>query len=522
MTCRLIKGVQVVLPVVRHRGLVFAASIVLMGLTGCGAFDDGLRPIRKLALPSTFHNDGEAKELDGVLPPPTDASQIEDTSGAAPPTDDVVIPEQKKGPLLLAPESQWWTAFQSDELSKLVTQAFSGNQDLRSAIARVAQAEEQAVIAGAAQYPNVTGNFTFSGEEPLGGPGLGGTGINYGRVPQFSLKVSYELDLWGKNAFAAESAYAQALSSFHAREVVALTMASDIVSTYIDFLAETDHIKVAESNLVNARNSLRSVQTRLEQGDATQVEVLQQETTTANAEATVQVRKLNREKAINKLAALLGTTPGSLHLVGVTLDSMRMPVLEVGTPSQLLCRRPDIRRAEAAMLAADADIKVARAAMLPDLTLSLERGQSAYNFSSLLMPESRFLTAVGTVTQSIFDADKNLSTIRQNKAKHEELVHTYHQTILEAVHDVEDAMSALRYTGEQSRALVKATAYAQRAYDVSTFAFDKHAIDFLSLLESQRSLYTTHDAEVSARADLMKASVSLFKALGGGLDDPHC
>jgi outer membrane protein TolC len=114
------------------------------------------------------------------------------------------------------------------------------------------------------------------------------------------------------------------------------------------------------------------------------------------------------------------------------------------------------------------------------------------------------------------------ATVRQAEAKYEEMVETYRQAIIQAVHDVEDALAEIRLTGEQRKALLKATGHAKQAYEISTFSFDKHAIDFLSLLESQRSLYTTEDAEVTARADLLKASVDLFMALGGGLDAPHC
>ena len=103
-----------------------------------------------------------------------------------------------------------------------------------------------------------------------------------------------------------------------------------------------------------------------------------------------------------------------------------------------------------------------------------------------------------------------------------EMVQTYHQTIISAVHDVEDALVELRLTGLQRKALVRASGFAKQAYDLSAFSFDKHAIDFLSLLESQRTLYTTLDAEVSARTDLFKATVDLFTALGGGLEEPHC
>ena len=160
--------------------------------------------------------------------------------------------------------------------------------------------------------------------------------------------------------------------------------------------------------------------------------------------------------------------------------------------------------------------------MYPDITFSATAGRSAYNFSTLILPSTAYETIVGSLTQSLYDAGKNTSGIRNSQARYMEMVQTYHQTIISAVHDVEDALVELRLTGLQRKALVRASGFAKQAYDLSAFSFDKHAIDFLSLLESQRTLYTTLDAEVSARTDLFKATVDLFTALGGGLEEPHC
>lgn len=519
------------------RRAAWIASTFLTLLCGCSALDDGVREVPKVQLPTAFRNTmqpGAKPAAEAPAPttvtvtPPGAASMEKDEAKTAEGADDKTVSDKPASDKpeaqaqLTTPDSKWWQSFHSNELDQLIGTALENNHDLKVAVTRIAQAEETAVIAGAAQYPTLNLTSQWTGSRAEAGLATGNLGSGYARIPMFSFQASYEADLWGKNKYSAESAYSLALASIHFREGVALTLASDITKTYVDVLAETDHVAVALNNLANARKSLESVRIRMEQGDATQVELLQQETTASNAEATVQVHRLNREKAFNKLAALMGTTPSFLEVTATTLKGLEPPDLSPGIPAQLLCRRPDIRRAEATMLSANADIKVARAKMYPDFTFSAALGRSGYAYAEWLLPQANYMSLVGSVTQAIFTAGKNDATVHQSEARYEEMVQTYRQTIIQAVHDVEDALAEIRLTGEQRKALLKASSHARQAYEISTFSFDKHAIDFLSLLESQRSLYSTMDAEVTARADLLKASVDLFTALGGGLDEPHC
>lgn len=481
-----------------------AVFLTASALTGCSLIDSGVRKSNTPTMPNQFHND--PKIAQPVIDENGNLTGFDNGSSA-------IAPDR-----LTSPASSWWQSFHNSELDQVITAAMDNNHDLKVAIARIAQAEEASNIADAAIYPTLTTTGKYTGSQAA----TASNTPSYYRIPSFGFQTSYELDLWGKNGYAAELALALAQASVHYREGVALTLASDITKAYVDFLAETDHISVAENNLSNARNSLEAVQTRMDQGDATMVELLQQQTTVANAEGVLEVHRLNREKAFNKIAALIGTTPSQLGLKGGTLSNLVPPDLSPGIPSQLLCRRPDIRRAEANMISAELDVKVARAKLFPDITFSTDIGRSAYSFDAMILPSNHYSTIVGQIVQPLYDAGKNVATVRQSTGKYTEMVQTYHQAIINAVHDVEDALASLRLTGQQRKALVRATGFAQQAYDLSTYSFDKHAIDFLSLLESQRTLYTTQDAEVSARSDLFKATVDLFTALGGGLEKPHC
>ncbi|MDA8232582.1 MAG: efflux transporter outer membrane subunit [Magnetospirillum sp.] len=476
------------------------AAIGGLALAACAAFDDGKRDIPRQPLPAAFKD--------------ADAAQASAAGGAA-----------GKAPLEMPkPGSAWWKDFHNDEIDRLVAAALVNNHDLKVAVARIAQAEAQAGMANAAQYPNLALQGQYTEQAPAGGIATVQPGTPYEnqRLPQIGLQTSYELDLWGKNAYAAQSALALAQASVHYREAVALTLTSDVVKTYIDYLAETDRLAVARRNLDDARKALAAVRTKMDRGDATIIDVQQQETAVANAEAAVPLHRLNRERAFNKLAALLGTTPSELSLSGHSLADVKQPAVAPGIPSELICRRPDIRRAEARLVAADADIKVARAKMYPDLSFSLQGGYGGPAFTNLIVPTNVFYIILGSLTQTIFDAGKVEDEIRFNKARREEMVESYRKAILDAVHDVEDALAELRSTGERHTALANAASHARQAYAVSTTSFDSGNTDYITLLDTERSLFTAEDAETGIRAERLKASVDLFKALGGGIEPPRC
>ena len=464
--------------------------LALLGMGGCSSLlDDGVREIPQQPLPPAFHN--EAADTD-----------------------------------LVPPKSEWWKEFHNSELDRLMALALDNNHDLKVAITRIAQADAQAQATGAARYPTLDANQKMSATGPSGGLATatdGNTPWNSQRLPQAGLSTAYEFDLWGKTAASIESALSLAQASVHFRETAGLTLSADVAKSYIDFLAESDRVTVAENNMVDSLKLLEAITTRMESGDATMFEVLQQETAVSTAEAAIAVHLLNREHAFNKLAALVGTTPAELSLDGDSLQELTQPKIAPGIPATLICRRPDIRRAEANMIAADADIKVARAKMYPTLSISLEGGLASYSYVGLAnLPNSRFYSLIYGLSQSIFDGGKNAAGVLQQEARHQEMIETYRQTILDSVRDVEDSLASIRLFTQQQSSLARATTSARRAYDVTTISFNRGAADYLMLLEAERSLNNTQDSEVSARADRYKAAIDLFKALGGGFDEPSC
>lgn len=424
-----------------------------------------------------------------------------------------------------SPMSEWWRSFGSDELNRLVERGLQNNHDLGAAMARLAQAEATAGIAEATEAPTLD----LVGKAGVEGPG-GGVGSVRSRSAwdtqrnyQIGLRASYDVDLWGKNRNITQAALARARASVFDREAIALVLTGDITKAYLDFQIINERIAIAERNLSNARQALRSVERRMERGDATAVEVTQQRTSVASSEAVIPVLKLDREKAISRLAILVGTTPTEMKLDTMAVETIKVPEVRAGLPSELLCRRPDIRKAEANLAAAKLDVASARAKMMPSLSLTGEAGYGSQALSALVNPASIFYSLAANMVQSLFDAGRNEAEIRRNAARYRELLETYAQALLNSFKDVDDALAEIRYIGEQQVLLTEAASQAQRAYQLSSRSYTIGAVDYLTLLDTERTLFRNEDSREVSRLTRLKSIVSLYLALGGGmLEDAPC
>lgn len=449
-----------------------------------------------------------------------------------PPRPDIATPQAYHGetadaaadPSLPAPPVAWWKSFQSAEIDRIVDLALANNHDLQAAIARIAQAEanfgfaegDEALVLDAVGSAEVNG--------PGGGVGTATSRSDWDTQRNFQggLRASYEVDLWGKKGYATSAAYASALSSVFDREVVALTLVSEVVTRYFDYLSLAKRLAIAEANVANSERALVAVTRRADRGDATRIEVMQSRTSLASARSQIPALHAQRDKALNALAALLGTVSADLTLAPVPFDTLIMPNLHAGLPSNLVCQRPDIRKAEAEMAAARFDVGVARAKMLPTFSITGEAGFGSQYLSKLFDPVSLFYSLAGNLLQNVFDGGKARAEERYSEAKYRELIENYHQTILNSVRDVEDSLSDVRFIAEQEAALAQAAENAQEAHSLSLRAYERGAVDYITLLDTERTLFDNEDALQTVRAARLKAAVSLYAALGGGTDAPHC
>jgi NodT family efflux transporter outer membrane factor (OMF) lipoprotein len=244
--------------------------------------------------------------------------------------------------------------------------------------------------------------------------------------------------------------------------------------------------------------------------------VAQQRQQVASISAAIPDLEGQRRQAVNALALLAGTTAGALGEPGGALDALTLPVIQPGIPSDLLRRRPDIRSAEASLVAANADIGVARAAFLPSISLTAEGGIASAMLDAVFRPESLLYSLAASLVAPIFDGGRRDADLEASKARYEELVYSYQQTALTAFREVEDALVDQESQALREAALIESARQARQAYGIAATQYRAGAIDLLTLLDTQRTLLSAQDSLVQARLARFTAAVSLAKALGGG------
>ena len=323
-----------------------------------------------------------------------------------------------------ATNQQWWTQFGSPQLNRLVEQARRDSFDVAAATARVRQAQASAVIAGAPLLPEVKLNLTTSRQKLLrgpGGPDLDATQSD-DAVDNFgaNLSASYEVDFWGGRAAARDSALHSLRASEFDQATVELTLLSSVADRYAQTLAAQQRQQIAELNLANARNVLDLVQTRYDAGSATALELAQQKSLVASQQRQLPLIQQLAEESRITLAALLGQPVQTLDLGAEPFQALTWPTIGAGMPSQLLGRRPDIAKAEAQLAAAQADVTVARAAMLPAITLGATLGSDAYKAVDVL--RSPYYTLTAGLVAPIFNNGRLSAERDKARARQDELL----------------------------------------------------------------------------------------------------
>lgn len=417
-----------------------------------------------------------------------------------------------------ATNQRWWTQFDSPVLNRLIDQARRDSFDVAAAMARVRQAQATAVIAGAPLLPEVKFNLSASRQRLLRGSGnsdLDATESNK-TVNNYdaNLTASYEIDFWGGRAAARDSA----VHSLHASEFdqanVELTLLSNVADRYAQTLAAHQRLQIAELNLANARNVLDLVQTRYDAGSATGLELAQQKSLVAGQQRQLPLIQQSAEESRITLAALLGQPVQALALGSEPFQALTWPNIGPGVPSQLLRRRPDIAQAEAQLAAANADVTVARAAMLPTVTLGATLGSGAYKAEDVL--RSPFYTLTSGLIAPIFNNGRLSAERDKARARQDELLQTYRGAIINGFADVEKALSSLTRLDQQRQWQTEELQQAQTAFEIAQSRYEAGAEDLLTVLETQRTLYAAQDLNVQLRLSRLQASIALYKALGGG------
>lgn len=404
----------------------------------------------------------------------------------------------------------WWAGFASSELNQLVEQAQLNNYDLAAAVARVKQAQANARIAGAPLFAQLDGNLgasrngRFDGSQEIDGNRYF-TGV----------AASYEVDLWGRLKAADESAWASLNASQYDRAALHITLSASVVSSWLQYVGLQQRLGIAQLNLSNAERVLGIVESRQFAGAATYLELAQQRGIVAEQRRSLASLKQQRDDSRVILAVLMGlTSSDTLTLTEQQLGNLQLPSINAGIPSQLLLQRPDLARAEAQLAAANADVNAARAALLPRLNLSGAVDSNVGHASDLLSNPIYSLSAA--LLAPIFDGGLLSAQHDLAKARRSELLANYRANIVNAFAEVQQALNALAGLEAQLQAQSQVEQQAILALRLSEERYRAGAETLLTLLDTQRTLYTAQDDTVQLQLAHLQAGASLSRALGGG------
>ena len=412
----------------------------------------------------------------------------------------------------------WWRLYSDATLDELVASGFKGNADVRLAVARVQEAEGALREVRASIFPEVVGTAAYSRQgvstkaQPPVPAGIATVRPNY----QALVSTSYEIDFWGRVSRGNEAARATLLSSQLSRDVVDITLAGSIAQSYFALRSLDAQIAVLDNSIRVRRESLEIAKTRLDAGLAPELDVFQAQG--ALADALVQRRDAVRSRAlVQHQLAQLAARPDLKLTAGDLFALPTVPLPPAGLPSTLLDRRPDIRQAEETLVAANAQIGIARAALFPTVSLTAGAGIQSAQFADLVGGPGAAIWNVGVALSApIFDAGRRSARVDQASARREQAVAGYQRAIETGFREVADALVNVQQTGESEAELKDRLDAARNALDLSTLRYQSGYSPYLEVLDAQRTANDAELAYVRNRQSRLAFSVDLMKALGGG------
>lgn len=413
--------------------------------------------------------------------------------------------------------ADWWKLYGDATLDDLVASARKNNSDLRLAAARVQEAEGALREARAAFFPDVLAGYSYTRNRvstvasPPVPPTFPTTRANH----QVLASTNFEVDFWGRYARASEAAQAGLLGSVFSRDTVELTLAGAVAQAYFALRSLDSQIAVLDSSIKVRRDSLEIAKARLDAGLASELDVYQAQGELSDA--LVQRREAVRSRAVveHQLASLTGrlelaVPPGELFKLPLA------PVPPAGLPSTLLERRPDIRQAEEALVAANAQIGVARAAQFPTLSLTAALGGQSQELSELFTVPGRIWTLGAGVTAPIFDAGRRSARVEQAVARRDQALAGYQKAVETGFREVSDALVDVEQSAQSETELQTRLDAARNALELSSERYRAGYSPYLEVLDAQRTANDAELAFVRNRQSRLAFSVDLMKSLGGG------
>ena len=410
-------------------------------------------------------------------------------------------------------DQKWWDIFQDEQLRTLISTALTQNYDLRIAASRLLEAQAQLGITRADQFPTLGAGAGIADVREAQSKFLPAYETSSGQV---NLSAAWELDFWGKYRRATEAARANLIASEWARREVVSTLVANVASAYFQLRALDLELEISKRTLNSRRESLRLTRILSDGGSTSLLDVRQAEQLVFTASAEIPVLEQQIEQQENFLSILLGQNPGNIPR-GQTLTEQRQPPeVPPGLPSSLLERRPDIQQAEGQLVAANAEIGVARAAYFPQISLSGAGGFQSSALSNLFSGPAGAWSFGASLTQPIFTGGRLRSGVRLAEARQQTAVLFYEQSIQGAFRSVSDALVAYHKTREfraQQELLFRS---AEDAARLSHMRYTGGVTGYLEVLTNETNAFSAELGLAQARFNELLALVQLYQAFGGG------
>jgi len=410
-------------------------------------------------------------------------------------------------------DQKWWDTFQDDALRDLIRAALQQNYDVRIAAARILEARALLGITRADQLPEVTAAASAFNERS---PTVAGRPPVETSPAQVGVSFAWELDFWGKFRRATESARANLLSEEWAQRQVVTSLVSDVATAYFQ-LRELDlELEISRQTLASRRDSLRLTQILADGGATSLLDVRQAEQLVFGAGAAISDLELRVEQEENFISILVGKNPEAVARGRRLVDQPRPPEVPAGLPSSLLERRPDILQAEQQLVAANAQIGVAKADYFPQISLTAVGGYQSSALTRLFSGPAGLWTFGATAVQPIFTGGRIRNRVKFAEARTQEATFVYQRTVQQAFREVSDALVAYRKTQEVRAQLQQLSTAAENATTLSNMRYRGGAASYLEVLDSETRFFTAQLSLAQVQLRELQSLVQIYRSLGGG------
>jgi len=416
------------------------------------------------------------------------------------------------------PRGSWWSIYHDPQLDQLMVQIDISNQTVKQAEAQYRAARAAVLSARAAYFPTISTNAAATrGSRASSGAVTPGASVSNSISNSYnlSLDAAWELDVWGRLRRASESAQAGAGASAADLEGARLSAQAELAQDYFQLRVTDAEKAFLDDEVSGFERSLKITQNQYAVGVAKRSDVLQAETQLKSTRAQALDLQITRAQLEHAISVLLGRNPSNFSLAPTPLNAS-IPSTPVGLPSQLLERRPDVAAAERRVIAANAQIGVARAAYFPSLSLAGTLGYQSTAFEHLVSAANRVWSVGPSLALTLFDAGSHIAASRQARANYDATVAAYRETVLGAFRDVEDNLVALRVLGEEQAVQDEAAKAAADAATIELNQYKAGTVSYLEVVVAQSTALANARSALSVRGRNLAASVALIKAVGGG------